>query len=479
MFELSRFGWYTLRSYSPETAYYYAGECTIDGTTGRLRARSDSHGNTQNLSYDSNNRLEAITDQASGRSLTFHYNSDNRVSYVTGPVTTAVADGIWVSYEYDDTGNLTKATYADGNNGSTASGFEYRYEDSNDPNNMTAKYDLAGHLISSWSYDDEDRAIENVTREGSGASISFDDPENVVITDAYELSNTYTITEVAGQKKITAKTGATNCNVCSSGIVRTEFDNATGLPAEREWANGRIDQYQDYDSNNNPGIWIISAGTDEEKKITTVWHPALSAPLSRTQRSLLADDDNPDRVRVMIWDYDDPSTDGDTDTPNENPSNLIHRMILQGFTLNDSNSVIELEQITTYTYNDKGQVLSVNGPLDGEEDTISFTYDLSTGDLLTMTRPLIGTIIFTYDTAGNMLTITDENGIQTSVTYDGRNRWLTETSNNASTTRTFNTAGELSGLTDRAGITLSLSYSTQGFLQTVSAPSGNLHVSYL
>ncbi len=64
----------------------------------------------------------------------------------------------------------------------------------------------------------------------------------------------------------------------------------------------------------------------------------------------------------MIWDYDDPSADGDTDTPNENPTNLIYRMILQGFTHNDSGSVIALEQITTYTYNDKGQVLSVNGP---------------------------------------------------------------------------------------------------------------------
>ncbi len=466
-------GWYALRSYSPETAYYYTGECAIDGTTVRLLTISDPHGNTLNLSYDSNSLLETITDQASGRSLTFHYNSDNRISYITGPVTTAVADGIWVSYEYDDTGNLTKAIYADGNNGSTASGFEYRYEDANDPNNMTAKYDLAGHLIASWSYDDEDRAVENVTREGSGASINFDDPENVVVTDAYELSNTYTISEVAGQEKITAKTGASNCNVCSSGIVRTEFDNSTGLPKEREWANGRIDQYQDYDSNNNLGTWIISAGTDEEKKITTVWHPVLSAPLSRTQKSLLADDDNPNRTRVMIWDYDDPSADGDTDTPNENPTNLIYRMILQGFTHNDSGAVIELEQITTYTYNDKGQVLSVNGPLDGDEDTVSFSYDPSTGDLLTMTRPLTGTIIFTYDAAGNMLTVTDENGIQTSVTYDGRNRWLTETSNNASTTRTFNTAGELAGLTDRAGIALSLSYNTKGFLQTVSDPSGN------
>ena len=281
------------------------------------------------------------------------------------------------------------------------------------------------------------------------------------------------ISQVAGQKKITAKTGASNCNTCSSGIVRAEFDETTGLPTEREWANGRIDQFQDYDENANPETWIISAGTNEEKTITNVWHTVLSAPLSRTQKSLLADNDNPDRTRVMVWDYDDPSTDGDTDTPNENPTTLIYRMILQGFTYDDSGSVTELKQITTYTYNDKGQVLSVNGPLDGDADTVSFTYNSSTGDLLTITRPLTGTTVFTYDAAGNMLTATDENGIQTNVTYDGKNRWLTKTSNNASTTRTFNAAGELASLTDRAGIALTLSYNTKGFLQTFSDPSGN------
>ena len=445
----------------------------FSSATGLLLSISDPKGNTQTLSYTSDSLILTVTDQASGRIMTFNHNSDNRISSITGPVTSAVADGVWVSYEYDTAGNLTKAVYSDDGNGSTASGFQYRYEDSNDANNMTAKYDLSGCLISSWSYDGQDMAIENVNREGKGVSVNFNDPENVVVTDAYGLSNTYEISQVAGQKKITGKTGASNCNTCSSGIVSAEFDETTGLPTKREWANGRIDYFQDYDENGNPGTWIISAGTDEEKKITTVWHPVLSAPLNRSQKSLLADDANPNRTRVMIWDYDDPSADGDTDTPNENPTNLIYRMILQGFTHNDSGSAIELEQITTYTYNDKGQVLSVNGPLDGDEDTVSFTYDSSTGDLLTMTRPLTGTIIFTYDAAGNMLTATDENGIQTSVNYDGRNRWLTETSNNASTTRTFNAAGKLAGLTDRTGIALSLSYNPKGFLQTVSDPSGN------
>jgi RHS repeat-associated protein len=445
----------------------------FSSASGLLLSISDPKGNTQTLSYTPDSLVRTVNDQASGRVLTFHYNSENRISSITGPVTSAVSDGVWVSYEYDTAGNLTKAIYSDDGNGSTKSGFQYRYEDSNDANNMTAKYDLSGCLISSWSYNGQDMAIENVNREGKGVSVNFNDPGNVVVTDAYGLSNTYEISQVAGQQKITGKTGASNCNTCSSGIVSAEFDETSGLPLKREWANGRIDYFQNYDENANPGTWIISADTDEEKTITTAWHPVLPAPLSRTQKSLLADDDNPDRTRSMVWDYDDPSSDGNTDTPNENPTNLIYRMILQGFTHNDSGSVIEFEQITIYTYNDKGQVLSVNGPLDGEEDTVFFTYDSSTGDLLTMTRPLTGTTFFTYDAAGNMVTATDENGIQTSVTYDGRNRWLTKTSNNASTTRTFNTGGELASLTDRAGIALSLSYNTKGFLKTVADPAGN------
>ena len=76
------------------------------------------------------------------------------------PVTNAVTDGIWVTYQYDVEGNLTRVIYADDGNGSTASGFEYKYEDTNDVHNLTEKRNLAGEFLASWAYDTTDRAYE-------------------------------------------------------------------------------------------------------------------------------------------------------------------------------------------------------------------------------------------------------------------------------------------------------------------------------
>lgn len=450
------------------------GSVLVFDSTGQLLSITDKNENIQTLTYDTTSGLlDTVTDQTSGRTLTFHYNADSRIDHITGPVTTAVPDGIWVSYQYDTNGNLTRVTYADGSNGSGPSGFEYRYEDPNDPNNLTAKYDLAGHLISTWSYDDQDRAVANVNREGKGATINYDDPSNVVVTDAYGIASTYEIAEIAGRKKVLSRTGPTGCNTCSTGIFRTEFDPETGYPTEREFANGRIDLYQDYDADGNPGTRITASGTDQEETITTTWHPTLSTPLTRTTKSLLADEANPGLSRVLIRDYDDPATPGDTDTPNEAPTNLIHRLILQGFTRDAAGSITPFEQRTFYTYNDSGQILSVNGPVPGDEDTITFAYDPGTGDLLSVTRPLAGTTTFTHDAAGNIISVTDENQVRTQLTLDGRGRVTASTSDSYTETFQYTAAGTLSARTDRSGRTWVMAYNTQGFLRQIADPQGN------
>ncbi len=440
-------------------------------TTGILLSVTDKSGNIQTLSYDTDNLLETVTDQATGRSLSFHYNQDNKIAYISGPVTPAIPDGIWVYYDYDVNGNLVWVSYADDGNGSPASGFEYRYEDPNDPNNMTAKLDLAGHVISTWAYDDQDRAVANVNREGKGADITYTDDTHVAVTDAYGITSTTGISEIAGRKKITGKTYSNNCTSCSGGIARTAFDETTGYPVEREYFNGRINQFQDYDAKGNPGTRIISQGTPEEKIIYTTYHPVLSTPLSMTQKSQ-ADASNPDRSHVSIWDYDDPDESGNGSAPNEAPTARIYRYIEQGYTQDNAGAVIPFEYVTAYTYNAKGQVTSVNGPLSGDQDIISFAYDPTTGDLLSITQPILGTQTFEYDGAGNLVRTVDENNIQTLFSYDGKNRLTQTIRDGIGSAQTYTAAGSVFGQTDGAGRTLTYAYNPKGFLQKIINPAG-------
>lgn len=124
----------------------------------QLIAKTDGNGNVQTLAYDTDGRLDTVTDQATGRSMGFVYNADDRIDHIIGPVTEAVPDGIWVTYQYDTDGNLVRVIYADDNNGSAASGFGYQYEDPYDAHNITEKRNLAGEFLSSWLYDSYDRA---------------------------------------------------------------------------------------------------------------------------------------------------------------------------------------------------------------------------------------------------------------------------------------------------------------------------------
>lgn len=453
----------------------------FDVSDGKFLSVTDKNGNQQILAYDASNRLASVTDAATGRELTFYYNADDKIDHINGPVTASVPQtsvtgetgGTWASFQYDTSGNLTRATYADEENGSVASGFTYLYEDANDVHNMTGRKDLEGHLLSSWTYDIEDRAVSNTNTQGTGATIDYTNPLAVKTTDDYGIERTYHIGEIQGRKKILEKTRSGSCSTCSEGIKKTDFDTATGYPIRREYFNGRIDLYQNYDSANNPQTQVISQGTSEERTIYKTYHPVLSTPLTITEKSLLADTEHPDRVRKTIFDYDDPSAAGDTPESNENPSTRIYRIIEQGYTLDASQTVVAFEHIISLTYNTSGQILSMNGPFDGTGDTFQYTYDTS-GNLTSIINPVSGTTQFqNYDDAGNPGRVIDVRGVATDLTYDGWNRLLTFDTDGETVSREYTAAGLVKSLTDGAGRTLQYGYNTNhGLPETITNSAG-------
>jgi len=447
--------------------YRLDGSCFAFDPEGRLIWIKDQVGNRQDLTYDASNRLQTVTDAASSRVLTFYYNADGLVDHIYGPVTAAVPDGIWVSYGYDGDQNLVSVTYGDG------SGFNYIYGDPDDVHNLTEKKDKMAHLLSTWTYDAQDRAIESFTRDGQGVSIDYVNENEVKVTDAYGITRTYRIWDIDGRKRVTDIEGPAECPECGGDVVRLEYDSALRV-IEVEYANGLINQYDDFDSRGNAQTVTLAVGTPEEKTITYTFHPQLNAKLTQTEASVLGEG-----TKVTIWDYDD---DGNN-IPNENPTPLLSRKIEQGFTKDQSGAVIPFEYITTYTYTPKGQVLTIDGPQPGTQDTTTFTYDPVTGDLLTVTRPLIGTTTYSeYNAAGEVVCVTDTNGNALTYTYDGRGRIQTITNEADGTTSTYdyNNAGEPARVTQANGVTSDFGYDDfYGRLTRVVDPLGNyIHYDY-
>jgi len=428
---------------------------------GKLIWIEDEKGNRKNLFYDIDNRVETVTDETSGRVLTFYYNPDNRLDHISGPVTDAVQDGIWVSFGYDGNQNLISATYADG------SGYDYVYGDPNDVHNLTEKRNQMGHLLSLWAYDDQDRAVDNFTRDGKGVSINYVDETTAEVTDAYGITKIYTMETFDGRKRVTGIEGPSGCAGCGIDVKRVEYDSAMRI-IEVEYTGGLIKQYKDFDSQNNAQTVITAVGTPDEKTATVTFHPEINEKLSQAEASILGAGN-----KITIFDYDD---DGNA-VPNENPTRLLHRKIEQGFTRDISGNVISYEHITAYTYNSKGQVLSMDGPEFGTQDTTFFTYDPTSGDLLTVTRPVVGATTYTdYDAAGQVGRVTDANGNALTYTYDGHGRMetLTHVANGSTTTVDFNMAGDLEALTLANGVTSSFIYgATYGRLTRITDPLGN------
>jgi len=439
------------------TWYHLNGQKYIFNSSGSLTEIIDEFGNRQLLSY-TDGRLTTVTDEASGRTMNFEYNVDGLLTQVTGPVTAAVPSGVWVTFTYNGQ-NLISVTYADG------SGFDYEYTDTLDIHNMTVKKDKAGHILSTYSYDDLDRVTQNIYTENS-ITISYTSKTEVHVTDAYGNTQKYAIDEQnGGQKRITDAETVSGCSACGNAVVRAEYDTSMNL-TEKEYRNGAIHKYENFDPNGNPQTVIEAFGTAFQKTIYYTYHPENSNQLSVSQPSLLGPDN-----KITIWDYDD---DGN-DIPNENPTPLLSRIIEKGYTRDSSGSVIPYEHITTYHYNSKGQPVSIDGPLSGNQDTVTMTYDPASGNLLTVSQPIIGTKTFAnYDAAGNPGSITDENQIITHFTYDGRNRITSKVVNGVTTQLNYNLAGNIDSMTDGAGRSFAYAYhSTSGLLERVTDPLGN------
>ncbi|MDX2501797.1 MAG: DUF6531 domain-containing protein, partial [Deltaproteobacteria bacterium] len=372
--------------------------------TGRLLWIDDEKGNRLELGYDEQDRLETVTDLASGRVLTFNYNENDLIESIAGPATEAVADGIWVVFEYDANQNLTSVSYKDG------TGFDNTYSDSEDVHNLTEVYNRAGQVINTWSYDDQDRCLENLTPNGKSVSVNYVSDHQVNVTDAYDVERTYTVRKIGRRKRITAMQGLAGPPYTDTKVIRWRYDEKMRLVRVRH-ANGSVNRYRNFDRRGNPRTIILAAGTEQRRKILFTYHSDMNVVLSRREKSVLGAG-----KKKTIFDFDD---DGN-DVPNENPTGLIYRIIEKGFTHNPAGDILPYKYITRFTYNDRGQVLAVDGPLTGSDDTTGFTYN-TTGDLITIGRPLIGSTTFlAHDVAGQPGKAIDVNNQSTRFSYDAR-----------------------------------------------------------
>ena len=432
-------------------------ETEIYNAAGQLIGVSNREGLQQSLSYDANGHLIAVSD-AFGRSLKYSY---------TGSLLTSatVPDGRVYGYIYDSLNNLIKVTYPDQTSRS------FLYENVSYPHALTGVIDENGSRFSTDTYDYAGRDISTQNAGGINKytlNFSYLTYGYVPVQDALNVTRASYFTTINGVPAETLM--RQSCPGCPSAYAttqRTTQYDANGNVASRVDFNGNTSCYA-YDLTRNlqtvrlegvpPGTACPSnlgaaTLTGIERRIATQWNASYRLPLVVAEP-----------LRITTYTYD-------------AKGNLLSRSIqpthdatgAQGSTAAATGTA----RTTAYTYNAAGQILTIDGPRTDVADITQYAYDAQ-GNLISATNALNRvTTLGAYDANGRPGSLTDPNGLVTTLSYDPRGRLISRSAGGETTSYSYDGVGNLTGVTLPGGAVYTYSYDAAHRLTRISDLMGN------
>jgi len=339
-------------------------------------------------------------------------------------------------------------------------------------------------VIGQWNYDHSSRVQ---SEEGPGGalakSVSYSTPSTTV-TDSRGNQTSYGFNFTSGLTLTTT----VPCPSCGGGTASsTLVRNAQGKITSKTDFRGTQTTWAGHDSNGDPGTVTEAVGQPEQRTTAYTYHPTLFRRLSIVEPSALPGGTS----KVTIFDYQKPSTSPPADPPanppadlnpasfnipgtnNANFDNVVHRVIESGWTRDIAGNAVRVAYVTHYVYDALGRITQIDGPRDNAgpagPDVTTFAYypdssgqGTKQGQLHTVTNAALHVMTFNdYDAMGNVLSVTDPNGLVTVFTYDASSR-----------VRTITQAG--AGPTGENLVTEYV-YEANGNLDYVKLPRGNFY----
>jgi YD repeat-containing protein len=407
--------------------------------SGQLLSIKSLAGVTHKLSYDTNGYLKTVT-HTNGHSLNFTYDRANRIATLKDP-----AGGIY-TYSYDSAGNLVSVTYPDHTTRT------YLYNEAGNvavslPHALTGLIDENHNRFASWTYDSQGRAISSQHAGGvEYVGVNYGTNSGTV-TDALNTARTNSLRIVQGVVKSGGQSQPAGAG-CSAAASNLSYD-ANGNVSSRTDFNGNLSCFA-YDLARNletarveglaPGkscpsnlATYIPAANSSERLTTTQWHAGYRLPIQIDQAGL-----------SQSFSYD-------------AAGNLLQKTI--------TDTATQQSRTWAYTYNSNGQILSEDGPRTDVNDITSYSYYSDStathnpGDLWTRTDALGHVTTYTaYNAHGQLLSLTDANGLTTTLAYDARQRLTSVDAGGETTTYTYDPSGQLTRITRPDGSYLAYSY---------------------
>ncbi|MGQ0543785.1 MAG: DUF6531 domain-containing protein, partial [Betaproteobacteria bacterium] len=439
-----------------------------DVQTGQLESIGNRAGLTQTLTYGPDLRLQSVADPF-GRTLTFAYDANGRISTVTNPAQDQI------TYTYDaQNGNLLSVTYP----GSPTAIRSYQYGDTSFPRALTAIVNELSTTFATWTYDANGRAISSSHAGGAGlVTMTYPGATATEVTSNVDTgvsaTRTYNFELSWGIKRLASITGP----VCPScGPQSQTYDTNGNVASQIDWNGNRTNYTYDLARNLQTsrieGLSANGDGTPHTRTISTEWHETFRLPTRIAE---------PLRLTTNVYDLDGAQCGARGARCSTTIQATTDASGTQGF----SAAVTGLPRTWTHTYNNNGDVLTVDGPRTNAADVTRFTYypnddaDLGKrGNLSSVTNAAGHVTSFAaYNTHGQPTTIVDPNGLTTTLAYDARQRLTSRTAGGETTTYDYDAAGQLIKVTLPDGSFLSYTYDGAQRLIGIQDSLGN-RISY-
>jgi RHS repeat-associated protein len=432
-------------------------------TAGSLLQRTERGGRTFTFTYSTTSTPSNIAPRpglllgesdAFGHTLSWQYNASGQVELMTDP-----AGGIY-QYSYDGTGNLSGITYPD----STTK--TYSYNESADtggaslPSALTGVTDENNNRYATFQYKNSNGNSFAVNTQHAGGVDSYtftysanygSPPISAVVVDPLGASRTYQFSN-----KLSYNVDMSQVQSAASGtgtVTQSETYDANGNPATRMDFNGNVTHYV-YDLTRNLETSRTEAyGTPQARTITTSWDPNWRQPDLITE---------PNHTTAFTYD---------------SLGNALTKIVT------DTSVTPNVARTWTYTYDSYGRMLTAQGPRTDLNSTTTYAYYTCTtgfqcGQVQTITDALGHFTTFnTYNAHGQPLTVTDPNGVATTLTYDLRQRLTSRQIGSETTSYSYYPTGLLQTVTLPDSSTITYTYDAAHRLTDITDGLGN-HIHY-
>lgn len=245
----------------------------------------DSNGNRE--SYDQNGLLKLSID-SNANSTSYTYDDLDRLISIIGPR----GDELTLMYNMNGhiesvskNGEAVSYTYESGHlksvtypDGTTK---QYLYEDPLNTHSITGFVDENNVQFATWSYDDKGRVVMNEQANGvNHYDFTYNADGSTTVTNSNNATRTYHFELVNGVIKIQQITGD-RCDTCPDGDIRSYSYDSNGFIASKTDWNGNTTTYTRDDQGRELSRTEAS-GTPQARTITTTWDTTLNKPLTVT-----------------------------------------------------------------------------------------------------------------------------------------------------------------------------------------------------